>query len=552
MTTTHPDDVRQTFCYVCGPEGELVYADTLGHGEAERVVDALRAVIRSAPGDRAFPLSQRLPGGSLEIHLLASPLHGYLCLYHARTTPDEHGRLKTLLEKNKELTGMVEASNDGIVMGDREGRYIYCNPSYLRISGLAWDDIIGRTAGEMIELGLVDSASAPAIFRTGKPVIATQTFHTGVRTSISGSPILDENGKVHRIIVNLRDTTELEKLREELEASRDKLHKVSAVVESLQERKRGVIFTSPAMRKLHLTAHNYAQVTAPLLITGETGVGKEVIADLVHRLSPRNANPFLKINCAAIPEQLLESELFGYEGGAFTGARHKGRIGLLEMADGGMVFLDEVNSLSIDLQAKLLRFLQDQEFYRVGGNRLIRVDVRLVAATNRDLEQMMHEGVFRSDFYYRLHVLQLFIPPLRERPEDITPLMHRFLALFNEKYRASASFSPEAIRLMTRYDWPGNVRELENIVERLVITRGSETITPDLLPEAIRGDSAPHPEVSDTYRRERDRFEEQFWKALAARYRTTRQIAAAAGVTHATVVNKLRRYKVRTSDKKPA
>ena len=543
----HPEKhgVRQTSCYVCAPGGELVYADPLDHGAVEPVTEAMRSVIRGDRHPQAFPVCLHASGGTLEIHPLASPMQGWVCLYHAETTAEEHSRIKSLLEQNRELASLVEASNDGIVMGDGEGRYIYCNPSYLRISGLAWDDIIGRTAQEMIELGLVNTASAPAIFRTGKPVIATQTFHTGVHTTISGSPLFDEQGRIHRVIVNLRDTTELEALREELAASRDKLDKVSAVVENLQERKRAVIFTSPAMRKLHLAAHNYAQVSAPLLITGETGVGKEVIADLVHQLSPRGASPFLKINCAAIPEHLLESELFGYEGGAFTGARSKGRIGLLEMADGGMVFLDEVNSLSVDLQAKLLRFLQNQEFYRVGGNRLIRVDVRLMAATNRDLEQMIHEGSFRSDFYYRLQVLQLLIPPLRERPEDIMPLVDLFLTLHNEKYGAHTRFSPQALQMLTGYDWPGNVRELENIVERLVITRGNETVLPDMLPDTVRNEPEPVESGAEAYRLERDRFEERFWRAMAARYRTTRQMAAAAGVTHATVVNKLHRYKVR-------
>ena len=538
---------RQTFCYVLGTDGSLLYADSCAPA-AGAVAEALRTArsegnILSEDG----PFCVRCAGGSLEIHALRGL--GWLCLYHTDTHAAEHSRIAALLEKNRELADIVDASNDGIVIADGEGRYSFCNPSYLRISGLAWDDIIGRTAQEMIELGLVDTATAPTILRTGKPVIFTQTFHTGVRTSISGSPLRDADGHIRRVVVNLRDTTELEALREELAASRDKLDKVSAVVENLQDQKRAVLFTSPAMRKIHTTAHTYAQVNAPLLISGETGVGKEVIADLVHRLSPRATQPFLKINCAAIPEQLLESELFGYEGGAFTGARHKGRIGLLEMADGGMVFLDEVNSLSVDLQAKLLRFLQQQEFYRIGGNRLIRVDVRLVAATNRDLEAMMHEGGFRSDFFYRLHVLQIVIPPLRERPEDIPPLLNMFLAHFNNKYKALKSLAPETIRAMQDYDWPGNVRELENMVERMVITSGSPLITRDMLPEALHG--TPGAAVAGAwYRPERDAFESRFWTLAARQARTTRELAAAVGVTHATVINKMRRYGIRHLGKK--
>ncbi len=539
----------QTYCYLCDAEGDLIYGDSFAHEDCEAVVGALRRVLESpAPG--GHNLVVRCGGGSLEIRSVAARgFSGFLCLYHTAVTTDEHSRLAALAERNLELLSAVEASNDGIVIADADRRYTYCNPSYRRISGLAWHELVGHTAEEMIQAGAVNNATAPTIFRTKKPYTATQTFRTGVSTTISGNPVLDANGEISKVIVNVRDTTELEQLRAELNASRDKLTMFTEVIETLQGQQSSLLFASTAMRAVHDDAVKFARVDAPLLIMGETGVGKEVVADVVHKLSPRQRKPFLKINCAAIPEHLLESELFGYEGGAFTSARKGGRIGLFELADGGTVFLDEVDSLPFELQAKLLRFLQRQEFYRVGGNRLIKVDVRLIAATNKNVDAANSEATFRTDFFYRLYVLSIRVPPLREREEDILALSRMFLNQYNEKYNTAKQIDPDVYRRLLAYPWPGNVRELQNMIERLVVVSNGPLIKPEHLPAHLGGSAAASSRPPEgSYRQARERFERAFWQEVVRRHRTTREMAGAAGVTHSTVVKRIRALRLRRED----
>jgi len=275
-----------------------------------------------------------------------------------------------------------------------------------------------------------------------------------------------------------------QRLEREVEALRRRL-KEMALPEAPE-----IIAESPKMKELLVLARKVAQTQATVLILGESGTGKEVLATLIHRLSPRHKKPFLKLNCAAIPEGLLESELFGHERGAFTGADRL-KQGLFEIADQGTIFLDEIGDMPLPLQAKLLRVLQEGTFRRVGGVREIKVDVRVIAATNRDLEAMVKEGRFREDLYWRLNVVSLAIPPLRERREDVLPLAHFFLKKFAKKHgKELKGFSKEALELLLSYHFPGNVRELENMIERAVILAENEVITREDLPPAIKGKEA--------------------------------------------------------------
>ena len=236
---------------------------------------------------------------------------------------------------------------------------------------------------------------------------------------------------------------------------------------------------SAHMRRLSRNVEQVADTNATVLIRGESGVGKEIVAKTIHYSSPRARHPFVKVNCAALPAELLESELFGHEKGAFTGAyRRKG--GTFELADGGTIFLDEIGDMPIGLQAKLLHVLQDHEFARVGGREIIKVDVRVIASTNRNLEVAMREGRFREDLYYRLKVVTLYVPPLRDRRDEIPALACRFLRLFNEQFHRDLSLSPESMRLLTDYSWPGNVRELENMIKRVVVLRNERLLAEEL------------------------------------------------------------------------
>ncbi len=240
------------------------------------------------------------------------------------------------------------------------------------------------------------------------------------------------------------------------------------------------VCTSAAMRRVFQMVDRVADADVPVLIRGESGVGKEIVARAIHERSKRRAQPFVKINCAALPAELLESELFGHERGAFTGA-HAEKPGKFELAHGGTIFLDEMGEMQVSLQAKLLQVLQDEEFYRVGGRRPVRVDARVVAATNCNLEEAIAEGRFREDLYYRLNVVRLRVPPLRERTEDIEPLVRHFVAKYGRKYAGGVfPIDPELLARFLSYSWPGNVRELENMVRRWVVLGDERTILEDL------------------------------------------------------------------------
>jgi len=248
----------------------------------------------------------------------------------------------------------------------------------------------------------------------------------------------------------------------------------------------GIVTNSPVMQQVVLFAQRVAGVDSNVLILGESGVGKGMLANLIHRAGKRKNLPLIKISCGAIPETLLESELFGYESGAFTGARKEGKRGLFEVAAGGTVFLDEIGELPLSLQSKLLNVLQDRCFMRVGGSKIISTRARIIAATNRNLERQVQEGYFREDLYYRLNVIPLLIPPLRERRMDILPLINHFLNLYCGHYEFERKLSKVTLKYLTKYDWPGNVRELQNTLEFLVVMAPGKVIMSEQLPDKIR------------------------------------------------------------------
>ncbi|MGB9826822.1 MAG: sigma-54 interaction domain-containing protein, partial [Desulfofundulus sp.] len=309
-----------------------------------------------------------------------------------------------------------------------------------------------------------------------------------------------------------------------------------------------IIAVSPQMKQVLDLVDRVAQVDSTILITGESGVGKGVIASRIHKLSKRDKGPFITINCGAIPENLLESELFGYEPGAFTGARREGKKGLIEMGDGGTVFLDEVADLPLNLQVKLLQVIQEKRLMRVGGNQQIGVNVRFIAATNRDIQKMVREGLFREDLYYRLNVVPVTIPPLRYRKEDIVPLIEHFVNKFNLKYDMNKHFSPEAMDRLLTYHWPGNVRELENLVERLMVTTDINVIEPVHIPDYIINSSGELP--GKVYvlgicplKQAVDEVERQLIMLASQRCKTTYEMASALQVNQSTIVRKIQKYR---------
>lgn len=359
----------------------------------------------------------------------------------------------------------------------------------------------------------------------------------------TGTTVRDSQGKPLRVAGTIRD---IEHEKRQLMESREKINRYSEIVNAFNYKKwlDDNMVLSPQMKNTVANVEKYAKVDAPVLITGETGVGKEVISDLLHLFSDRKDNPFLKINCGAIPEHLLESELFGYEDGAFSGAKKGGKMGFFELADNGTVLLDEIGDLPLHLQVKILRFVQSQEFYRLGGKKLIKVNTRIIAATNRNLQEMVINNEFRADLFYRLQVLTINIPPLRERPSEIIPFTNHFLQKYNEKYHKNIELSSEVYNLFERYDWKGNVRELENLIERLVVIAETKVVSLNIpahmkqLPVSEQGTGdniIPYSEAKEQF--ERDYLQ----KALDA-YGSTRKVAEKVKLDHSTIVKKAAKY----------
>jgi transcriptional regulator with PAS, ATPase and Fis domain len=304
------------------------------------------------------------------------------------------------------------------------------------------------------------------------------------------------------------------------------------------------------MKTLMSVVEKVARVDSNILLIGESGVGKGLIAETIHKLSNRSNNNFVNINCGAIPETLLESELFGYEKGAFTGANREGKIGQIELADKGTLFLDEISELPLQMQVKLLKVINEKKFIRVGGTKTVTSDFRLIAATNKDLRRLVKEGKFREDLFYRLNVVPISIPPLRERKEDIIVLVKYFLEKYNKRYNVSKKISPEAFDVFLEYNWPGNVRELENCIERIVVTVDKDIIDLSDLPGFLFKPFQDYTEPTELLplKKAVEQTERQLIIKAYKLYKNTYKVANILGISQPTVVRKLKKYKQEVSD----
>jgi PAS domain S-box-containing protein len=383
------------------------------------------------------------------------------------------------------IDSVLDVLSDGIYISDREGYTLKVNTMYEKLIGQKKEDLIGRKVQDLVREGIYDVVLNPQIVKTGQPATSVQTTKKGQKLVLNGHPIFDAEGQVVLVVTFVRDVTVMSQLREQIVSQKKLLEQLRINVQYINQESIQKFpvngFKSREMAQLGKLVDKIAATDATVLILGETGVGKEFFARSIHRASPRGDKTFFKLDCTTIPENLIESELFGYAAGAFSGASLKGKPGLCEMADQGTLFLDEIGELPIGMQVKLLRLLQDQEIIPVGATRIKKVDVRIIAATNRDLEKEIAQGRFRNDLYYRLRVAVLSIPPLRERREDIMPLARYFLEKYTVKYRKERHFGAEIESIFTGHRWPGNIREMENLIESLVVTCDRTVIeTPDL------------------------------------------------------------------------
>ena len=369
------------------------------------------------------------------------------------------------------LQDLCDTLKDALCVTDAEGYCVLVNKRHADLTGIKKEEILGKRVQDLVHLGLFDTVINSSIVASGEPVSQVQQLSNGKTLLLDGYPMKNEQGKVLFVVTILRDITTLTKLRSELATQKELLEtfqNLNAFDQS--ELKAPLVMQSKTMQRLCAEALAIAETDVTVLLLGETGVGKDVVARRIHRDSRRANAPFVKVDCGSIPENLIESELFGYAPGSFSGASRNGKAGLVEAASSGTLFLDEIGELPLPMQSRLLRVLQDFEVMRVGATSPKPVDVRIIAATNKDLEREVDRGRFRSDLYYRLKVAVLRIPPLRERKSDIQPLAESFLTYYAARCKKKLRFSASALEALCQHSWPGNVRELENTIQGVVAT----------------------------------------------------------------------------------
>ncbi|MEV5116814.1 sigma 54-interacting transcriptional regulator [Peribacillus frigoritolerans] len=455
---------------------------------------------------------------------------------------------------NRALDAIIENSYDGIYITDQDGITLYTNSAIERITSIPKEYYIGKSVDQLIKRGILNASVTHKVVKLRRTVSVVQDNFAGKETLITGSPVFNAEGEIEQVVTNIRDLSDLNELMHELTKANELNNQYKQEIEKLRKitSKDGVVFVSDKMKMIYEIAERISDIDATVLILGETGVGKDVLARNIYNRSIRSKKgDFIKINCGAIPADLLESELFGYEGGAFTGANQKGKPGMFELAESGILFLDEVGELPLQLQVKLLRALQEREIQRIGGTKPKKIDVRIIAATNRNLSEMVKSGDFREDLFYRLNVIPITIPPLRERREDILALTDLFLTKANEQYKFSKEIDSRLKEYFYQHDWPGNVRELINIVERLVVLTDNRILSINDLPEEYQPENRNQPNLNTTLTLKEavERAEKEILTKAAQTYQTTYEIAEALESSQATIVRKLKKYRLKVSGK---
>jgi PAS domain S-box-containing protein len=447
----------------------------------------------------------------------------------------------------EELKLLMDISYDQITIADGNGVFTRVSKSCEPYFGVQEKGLIGISAFELEKQGVFDTSVTAEVIRKGKKVTLIQKTGANKILMVTGIPILDENRNIVKIINISRDITENQNLGLELKEVQSKLQWFQKELNKRQGiDSSDVSYKSPSMRKIMDLILHIADLDATVLLLGETGVGKGYISRVIHESSTRKGEPFVPINCGAIPENLLESELFGYESGAFSGANKGGKKGLFEIAGKGTIFLDEIGDMPMKLQVKLLHALEEKQVFRVGGEKPIKIEGRLIAATNKDLKKLISEGKFREDLYYRLNVVPVTIPPLRERKEDIPGLIKKMLDKYNKEHNTEKYISQGAYNILINYDYRGNIRELGNIVERLVITTLGNIIEDTNVKEII--DIPQEQNYTDEIIPLKLAVEDLERKILISafdKYKTTRKVAEVLKIDQSTVVKKAKKLKIK-------
>ena len=443
----------------------------------------------------------------------------------------------------EEFIELIDNIYDEIFIWDKTRKIFYANKAVYRHYGLHPKDMVGKTLEECTKMMQLWSPTCVMdTFEDKKPVIQRQKTLLGINITTISVPIFDSNNEVKYVIQSVRD--EEKDLFKKLSSRKT----ISGV-----DGNSTIIYKSEAMKSMLDNSKKVAKTKAPVLILGETGTGKSMLAKYIHQYSDRKEKPFININIASLNPTLIESEFFGYKKGAFTGAVNQGRKGFFESANGGTIFLDEIGEIPYELQAKFLHALQDEEIIPVGSVEAVKLDIRVICATNCDLKKLVEAGKFRKDLYHRLNIFEITIPPLRKRRDDLRLLIAHFLNIFNQKYEKNVSCSNQIMDMFLKYIWSGNIRELSNVIERGVITAEGDYIVTHNLPESFFSmDNIRNVEVcafeSQTFDEAVEKYERELIIGAHKRFKSTRRMAEELKISQSKASRLVRKYILEEKD----
>lgn len=441
---------------------------------------------------------------------------------------------------------IVENSHDEIFVTDGDGVAVYCNKKFEQNYGIKREKIIGKDCSFIVDDNYVDVLYLDKVIKDKKSITYKQKTKVG-RTILNTSvPIFDDDGDVLYVIENCRDITENEILYNVLNHTKSELKRKEKIEELSDGIKENFArFESDSMKNLYNKVTKFVDMDVNLLITGASGTGKSSIAKHIHNLGKRKDNNFVSVNCATIPASLIESELFGYKSGSFTGASNTGKKGLVETADKGTLFLDEIGEVPLNLQSKLLELVQEKTYLPIGDTKKRYADIRIIVATNRDLKEMVKRGEFREDLYYRLNVVQIDMPTLKERKEDISFLIKHFLSFFNTKYKMNVDMEEEVIKCLEEYTWPGNIRECEYLIEYLVLNSQKGYISLESLPKNIISSSTLKSDediIVGDYKAHMESLEKKFIISSYKEYNSSYKLAEALNISQSKANRLINKY----------
>ena len=453
---------------------------------------------------------------------------------------------------SSELEQIFEAMADGVWVCDATPILLWVNSACEALNDIKREDVCGKSVDELLDRGNFDTDVTHRVLREKKPVAIIQKVLSNRTLLVNGVPIFDSAGKVKFVVGSERDVTELNLLREKIEQKQEIARKIQSELLSMKMRDlklQEIVSVSERMERVMETVLRVANFDTTVLLTGPSGSGKSMIAKLIHDGSDRREKPFLTLNCGTVPGSLAEAELFGYTDGAFTGAQRGGKSGLIEAAEGGTLFLDEIDAFSLDIQVKLLTFLDAKSFIKVGGRKVQQVDVRLIAATNSDLEILVQEGRFRNDLWYRLNVVPIELPALVERLDDILPLIGLYIKRLSARHGVEKTIDRNVIDVLNRYHYPGNVRELENILEHSFVMCESDKVTLNDLPQNVLDTTSPVraiPKNANNLKQALESVEREYLQSACIRHATQIDIARFLGTSQPTVARLLKKHNMRS------